>query len=47
MHIAGYAHESGRSIVIVVNKWDLSKHTLQTRQPAPRSCRRSRSGAAI
>ena len=21
--IAGYAHESGRSIIIVVNKWDL------------------------
>ena len=24
--IAGYAHESGRSIVIVVNKWDLVTH---------------------
>jgi GTP-binding protein len=22
-HIAGYAHESGRSVIIVVNKWDL------------------------
>ena len=22
-HIAGYAHESGRSLIIVVNKWDL------------------------
>src|SRR6185437_2295095 len=22
-HIAGYAHEAGRAIVIVVNKWDL------------------------
>ena len=21
--IAGYAHESGRSVIIVVNKWDL------------------------
>jgi GTP-binding protein len=24
--IAGYAHESGRSIIIVVNKWDLVLH---------------------
>ena len=24
-HIGGYAHESRRSVVIVVNKWDLSK----------------------
>ena len=22
-HIAGYAHESGRSVIVVVNKWDL------------------------
>src|SRR5205823_13402520 len=22
-HIAGYAHEAGRSVIIVVNKWDL------------------------
>jgi GTP-binding protein len=22
-HIAGYAHESGRSVIIVINKWDL------------------------
>jgi GTP-binding protein len=25
--IAGYAHESGRSIIIVINKWDLIAHT--------------------
>jgi GTP-binding protein len=24
-HIAGYAHEAGRSVVIVVNKWDIVK----------------------
>lgn len=24
-HVAGYAHESGRGIIIVVNKWDLPK----------------------
>ena len=27
--IAGYAHESGRSIIIVVNKWDLVTHGEQ------------------
>lgn len=30
-HIAGYAHESGKAIVIVVNKWDLvekDQHTM-------------------
>jgi len=26
-HIGGYAHESGRSVVIVVNKWDAVKKT--------------------
>jgi GTP-binding protein len=26
-HIAGYAHESGRSVIIVVNKWDLVTKT--------------------
>jgi GTP-binding protein len=26
-HIAGYAHEAGRSVVIVVNKWDLVQKT--------------------
>jgi GTP-binding protein len=29
--IAGYAHESGRSIIIVVNKWDLILHPERTR----------------
>ena len=28
--IAGYAHESGRSIIIVVNKWDLVIHPEKT-----------------
>ena len=27
-HIAGYAHEAGRAIVLVVNKWDLVPHGL-------------------
>src|ERR1019366_86183 len=25
-NIGGYAHESGRSVIIVVNKWDLVTH---------------------
>jgi GTP-binding protein len=32
-HIAGYAHESGRSIVIVVNKWDLVTHARTDGKP--------------
>ncbi len=31
-HVAGYAHEAGRGVIIVVNKWDTLKknnHTLQ------------------
>ena len=27
--IAGYAHESGRSIILVVNKWDALQHSAQ------------------
>jgi GTP-binding protein len=35
--IAGYAHESGRSIVIVVNKWDLVTHArTDGKSPAER-----------
>ena len=26
-HIGGYAHEAGRSVIIVVNKWDLVEKT--------------------
>jgi GTP-binding protein len=33
--IAGYAHESGRSVIIVVNKWDLiTSGTLQPGRPS-------------
>ena len=31
-HVAGYAHEAGRGIIIVVNKWDTLKkdnHTMK------------------
>ncbi|MBA1395265.1 GTP-binding protein, partial [Lactobacillus sp. XV13L] len=30
-HVAGYAHEAGRGIVIVVNKWDLTKKTSSSK----------------
>ncbi len=32
-NIGGYAHESGRSVIIVVNKWDLVTHPPPTRHP--------------
>jgi GTP-binding protein len=35
--IAGYAHESGRSVVIVVNKWDLCGAGAPARQAASRT----------
>ena len=37
-HIAGYAHESGRSVVILVNKWDLVgsvRHLDGSHRPLP------------
>ncbi len=36
-HIAGYAHESGRSVVIVVNKWDVmaASHLDGSHRPLP------------
>ncbi|GEL13885.1 engA protein [Lapidilactobacillus concavus DSM 17758] len=30
--VAGYAHEAGRAIIIVVNKWDLVKKNINTMQ---------------
>ena len=35
--IAGYAHESGRSIIILVNKWDLFGAGADARQPESRT----------
>ena len=36
--IAGYAHESGRSVIIVINKWDLvTDKTTDGKPPAERS----------
>src|SRR6266536_5110636 len=41
--IAGYAHESGRSVVIVVNKWDLvvgaADHLNSSEKPRTRAAR--------
>ncbi|GBG94861.1 GTP-binding protein EngA [Ligilactobacillus salitolerans] len=31
-HVAGYAHEAGRGVIIVVNKWDTLKKNNQTLQ---------------
>src|SRR5271166_125656 len=36
--IAGYAHESGRSVIVVINKWDLvSDHRTDGKPPADRN----------
>lgn len=32
-NIGGYAHESGRSVIIVVNKWDLVSHAREDGHP--------------
>jgi len=29
-NIAGYAHEAGKAVIIVINKWDLISHTQQS-----------------
>lgn len=39
-HIGGYAHESGRSVVVVVNKWDLVKKRPTTTQEYTAAIRR-------
>jgi GTP-binding protein len=41
-HIAGYAHESGRSVIIVVNKWDMvvaDAHKMREQAGTPESDR--------
>ncbi|MGH9579758.1 MAG: ribosome biogenesis GTPase Der, partial [Terriglobales bacterium] len=37
--IAGYAHESGRSVVVVINKWDLAAGKGKKRQPQKAAAR--------
>ena len=45
--IAGYAHESGRSVIVVINKWDLitEKRTRWQDLPATAASMKSKSGA--
>jgi GTP-binding protein len=38
-NIGGYAHESGRSVIIVVNKWDLVSNKLSSRADTERAKR--------
>ncbi|HEX5481118.1 MAG TPA: ribosome biogenesis GTPase Der [Terriglobia bacterium] len=38
-HIGGYAHESGRSVILVVNKWDVVKKGPSTTQDCTRIIR--------
>jgi GTP-binding protein len=41
-HIAGYAHESGRSVIIVINKWDMvvaDAHKMREQAGTPESDR--------
>ena len=50
-NIGGYAHESGRSCIIVVNKWDLMTKTgrdgMRTFDGKPRRTRRSMSSRFV
>lgn len=39
-HIGGYAHESGRSVILVVNKWDAVKKDTRTTLEYTRSLRK-------
>ncbi len=41
-NIAGYAHESGRSVIVVVNKWDL---LTQAMRESPQEARKAAVGA--
>ena len=46
--IAGYAHESGRSVVVVINKWDLVTDRRTDGKPPPiAQFTRSRSGGIL
>lgn len=36
-HIAGYAHERGRPVIILANKWDAVKHKNETRKELQRA----------
>ncbi len=46
--IAGYAHESGRSVIIVINKWDfVTDKPTDGKPPADRPCLRGAGSAAF
>ncbi len=44
--IAGYAHESGRSVIVVVNKWDLVARVARPSSAGPESGKGTRPRAA-
>jgi len=47
-HIAGYAHESGRSIIVLINKWDLAgPERADGRRPADRELYEKQAHAAL
>ena len=47
-HIAGYAHESGRSLIVLINKWDLAgPERTDGRRPADRELYEKQAHAAL
>ena len=47
-HIAGYAHESGRSLIVLINKWDLvGLERTDGRRPADRELYERQAHAAL
>jgi GTPase len=47
-HIAGYAHESGRSLIVLINKWDLAgPERADGRRPADRELYEKQVRAAL
>jgi GTP-binding protein len=47
-HIAGYAHESGRSIIVLINKWDLvGPERADGQRPADRDLYEKQAHAAL
>jgi GTP-binding protein len=47
-HIAGYAHESGRSLIVLINKWDLAgPERSDGRRPADRELYEKQARAAL
>lgn len=38
-HVAGYAHEAGKGVILVVNKWDLVEKDEKTMQKKEKELR--------